>query len=293
MKNINVRVAKLQNNNANDMAKYFSITFPDGLKAGQTINIKVTADDDEIANMISDDGYLKNNHLFRRWVMAQMFKLRKGNFDKNLAKLGYSYQFKVVSEELHALAAMQRDDDPEFYKRSQFWNKRIAVSMIDRFYDDAMKYIRFNSNYKNGERTTKFIGIVKSGYAWSSIFTEDKCRVIQDINNTDLYKVIEKRFDDFMKKYSFILKTLKKENYNQFSFWKSTFKGAGAYYTLQNMFRYHNVFLKSDDKFFKKTCMGELAVKEMDSKLGEWEVWQLYPLMERVIEDNNFSFPRK
>ena len=75
-----------------DMNQFFSITFNEGLKPGTKLTVSLTDPDsgkvtkhdfssdlnklyNEVSDEITNNGYVNNSKLFRRWVMAQMFRM--------------------------------------------------------------------------------------------------------------------------------------------------------------------------------------------------------------------------
>ena len=73
-----------------ETGKYFSVTLPEGLKPGSTINVTISEDgspvivspekkrnseEESFLSQIYEDGYVRNTRLHRRWVMAQMFRM--------------------------------------------------------------------------------------------------------------------------------------------------------------------------------------------------------------------------
>lgn len=74
-------------------------------------------DDDPIYQSIASGGYVNVHPLFRRFVMAQMFRLlrrmeRSGDsFNALVQHNGYEYQWRMLENELHAIAKMQENND--------------------------------------------------------------------------------------------------------------------------------------------------------------------------------------
>ena len=76
-----------------ETGKYFSVTLPEGLKPGSTINVTISEDgtpvvlnpsekkteltpeEQAFVNQVYNDGYVRNTRLHRRWIMAQMFRM--------------------------------------------------------------------------------------------------------------------------------------------------------------------------------------------------------------------------
>ena len=73
--------------------------------------------------------------------------------------------------------------------------------------------------------------------------------------------------------------------------WKDAFKGAGAYYTLQNLIRFHGVRVivggQKSSLSYSETLL-EVKRREYD---GEW--WRLFAFMKKLIDDNKFDFNKR
>lgn len=67
-------------------------------------------------------------------------------------------------------------------------------------------------------------------------------------------------------------------------------KGAGSYYTLLNLVRFHECGIYHDE--YKFTLRGESACKYIEEKRMEYqdEYWRMFALLKKVINDNEFNF---
>lgn len=284
------------NNNNIDTTKFFSLTLPEGLKPGSKVTLTITEDGtpvfaDEITKAISNNGYVNNNHLFRRWVMAQMFKglyyynakTGKCGFDAWLNdEHGYNYQFKVISDELHALAKMERTGGNDFVIRSSFFTKEIIVKTLDDYMKklrayvlDLMYHQRGNYIYIDGYTYQKY-------EAWDQIYTT-LTPMIRRFKYAGTYGKMKDSFDSIMKAMVKLPKDTPK-----CSEWKSAYKGAGAYYTLQNLIRFHNVRIKIG--CVKLSLDHSENVLEAKREETQGYGYKLFAFMKEVIDYNNFNF---
>jgi hypothetical protein len=80
--------------------------------------------------------------------------------------------------------------------------------------------------------------------------------------------------------------------------WLDAYKGAGAYYTLENMIRFHDCFIKNDYttsrckcKFLSKSS----SLDYLESKADEYrnEGWKLFGLLRKFLQDNNVNIKAK
>ena len=150
-----------------NMNQFFSITFNEGLKPGTKLTVSLTDPDsgevieqdlssdlnklyNDVSDEITNNGYVNNSKLFRRWVMAQMFRMMeydnyktgKSGFTACLnEQFPYDYQFTMMYDELKVLDKLYRTDKEEFEKRSVFFNKDVVVATCNDYVDKLLKYI--------------------------------------------------------------------------------------------------------------------------------------------------------
>ena len=69
--------------------------------------------------------------------------------------------------------------------------------------------------------------------------------------------------------------------------WIDAYKGNGSYYTAKNLIMFH-------DCKFNGTCPRNFSMDVLKSKLNEYqgEGWRMFAFMNKLIEDNNFSFAK-
>ena len=76
--------------------------------------------------------------------------------------------------------------------------------------------------------------------------------------------------------------------------WMDAFKGAGAFYTLDNLLRWHNCTVR--DEATGKVYSDDYALKylrDTTKKMKHNEYYKLYAIMKRVVEENNFNFSKR
>ena len=75
------------------------------------------------------------------------------------------------------------------------------------------------------------------------------------------------------------------------STWKSTFKGEGAYYTLQNLIRFHKFQIFDSGHLYK----GAKAEEILEQKRREYDGagYKLFAFMKAQIEYNQFDFGKR
>ena len=257
---------------------------------------------DAIAQSIIDDGYVKNNKLFRRWIFAQTIGLINYVDPKNPNRKGweagfkdlysYDYQFKMLLEEIHVLAVLQKEDREQFAERTYFFNGDVVVATLNDYLYRLKKYVikqmRENRRYYRGEQ---YVKLSRYGNVLIKDLNEKVYNLIEhcidDIayyakqNN---YKGIEDTLQIFMKKY------YNKLPYNtpKCAVFKDAFKGAGAFYSLQNAIRWHGVTLKGcSDKYECEDALYNLLYNDYKK-----EVWRFHQLLVDTLEYNNFDLKK-
>ena len=167
-------------------------------------------DDDPILEMISKGGFIKNPELFRRWITAQTFALIK---DANVSwtdqvrkRYDTRYVFKQTRNELYLQIKLIRKGVKDD-KRFQFFTLEDMKAIFIELAPKAMW----------------------AQYAESMISMIKGCTTYSQLD-----RAINFRTWHFRNKCKFMPQR-----------WLNCFKGAGAYYTLQNIIRTHGFVLPS------------------------------------------------
>ena len=304
-----------------ETGKYFSVTLPEGLKPGSTINVTISEDgspiivspekkrinseEESFLSQIYEDGYVRNTRLHRRWVMAQMFRMLnyksyytgKSGYDAYLNDhYGYQYQFEMMLEEIRVLAELQ-DRDPEvFAERSRFFIPDVVSATCN-------DYINKLEIYVNKLPVHKCKGIPYKKVFGRNIFVEDLNRYVyysQIINLADVERVVisirKLKFS-----YKDLYKALRKFCANMYRLpnetpkckeWKDAFKGEGSYYTLMNLIKFHGCRVPG-----VKGNMLSLkdSLADVESAVEQYRglYYKLFAYMKYVIEANNFDFNKR
>jgi hypothetical protein len=259
---------------------------------------------DPIAQSIVNDGYVKNSSLFRRWIFAKTMKMLGYVDRRNPNRKGweacmkdcysYGYQFEMMADELHTLAKLklQKEDREYFAERTKFFNGDVAVALLEDYLYRLKKYckkqMRENPRKYRGEQYVKLARygnvLVKDLNNKVYIPIEMGIDDVRDAVRNNSYILIEKAFRDFMN-----------QLYNKLPYdtpkcatWKDAFKGAGAYYSLQNACRWHGVVLKNCVHKYDS----ELRLEELLNGEYRNEVWRFHNLLVETLEYNNFDLRR-
>jgi hypothetical protein len=255
---------------------------------------------DSIAQSIINDGYVKNSSLFRRWVTAQTFRLleyvdrrnsnRKGWEAGFKDMYGYGYQFEMLADELHTLAKLQREDPEYFAERTRFFNGDVVVATLEDYLYRLKKYCK--KQMRENPRAYRGQAYVKLARYGNVLVKDLDDKVFNPIANDGIFSVmkanadgnyakIEKAFNEFMSKY-----------YNKLPYetpkcatFKDAYKGIGAFESLKNMIRFHNVVLDGCNNKYD-------SERELYSILGNTpnsDVWVFHNLLVSTIELNKFN----
>ncbi len=309
------RVATMQTAGL-DTKKYFSVNFPEGLKPGSSISIIINDDGqavitnkseidnyNEIAEKIQN-GYVRNTKLHRRWVMAQMFRMLnyKDKWSNDPDRAGYNYylntmynyeyQFKMLIDELNVLAHLEKEDKEVLEERTRFFNKEVVIALCSDYYRKLRKYVE----------TLKIKHCKKEPYVRignKDIFMKDIINKLYDpiLRNIKLMETFETYKDlcDSLKVFVNYFVDYYKLPWNtpKCAEWKDAYKGAGAYYTMMNMAKFHNCFVVDDENGRELKGMAAVRYIDSESKNNVGYGYRLFAMMNKMIEDNNFNWKNR
>lgn len=284
-----------------DVSNLFAMTGANGgdfIASNRNSNLEILSDNDPIFQHLTTSGTVPNRKLFRRWVMAQMFhmlsaKYRRTNepigFTNILHRRGYEYSWKQLQDELYAQAKMHQHDDIEnFIARNHFFNKQVAYGM-------AMHYMTELDKFVNNKKVKKCKGIPYVTIGGRHIFQIDVRKKLYAPLYDLVWKIkyAENPMELFYAVHNFNERR-EKLNWNttQCPEWVDAYKGSGAYFTLQNMIRFHGCFLWNDEN---QRLSKSQSLVFLDQKAGEYsqEGWRLLGLLKKAITDNNIEIEAK
>lgn len=301
MKNANINTKNFYSINVNNIPVGAKVTV---LVDGKEMSMDDFMINDPIAEMIEENGYVRNTKLHRRWIAAQTFRMlnyegKSGKgWDAALKDMyDYNYQFKQITEEMRVIGILEKQDKNCFEERVTYFNKDVLILLLKDYIHKVNEYHKTyvqkrTYTYKGKIVTPTYIGFI-SGYA---IRTEDVYKTviaptneaITDIEKAKSYKEVADIMQNFMKE---TYRNLPKDT-AKCKFWKDAFKGSGAYFTLKNMVMFHNVVLCDSDKtaFVSK----ETAVDYLNMKRIQYagEGWRMHQYLKLIIEVNSFDLVR-
>lgn len=264
----------------------------------ETGEVLMMANDPIVQNIIND-GYVKNPKLFRRWITAQTFRMINYQAYRNPNRKGweacmkdcysYEYMFDMTLDELHTLAKLQQEDPEYFAERTMFFNGDVAVALLNDYLYRLKNYVK-KQNRENPRtyRGDAYVKLAKYGNVLVKNLEREVYQpilngigIVKIAINSGNYANIENAFKDFINNY---YNKLPYET-TKSSVWKDAFKGSGAYYTLQNLIRFHNVILRGcTNKYDSEAELNAL----LDGEYRD-EVWRFHKLLIDTIEYNNFD----
>lgn len=260
---------------------------------------------DEIEKSIMNSGYVFNRRTDGRFIVAQTFEMlntpvydydtKEKRCDWNLYlknRKSYMYQFDMMKEEIHRLAKMEKENDPEFERLSSFFTKEVVVATCKNYMKKLRKYLYGLKTYNHkGKKYVKipYYGQVHCCEFYEKIFNPLQ-RYIKAMENTYSYAGLESYYNIFycnMIKLPFFEK--------KYSLWKDAYKGKGAYVTLLNLVKFHDVkiFYKSKYQTEEQPLDMYKSVEYIEDLLVEYkktgQLWRFHELLVKTIKDNNFN----
>lgn len=260
--------------------------------------LTILDDNDPVFDQIIQQGTVPNRRLFRRWVMAQMFDMmsytpcyaeRPLGVTEMIQRFGYEYQWTMLMNELHAQMKMEGRDTVNFTDRNRWFNAGVVEDMAKDYIVQLRKRV-------DALKERKCKGIPYKRICRRNIFVTDLqhklygplCKAVIHIaqvkNATQLYNAA-KRFNEMRIKMA--------SNTPQNKAWVDAYKGAGAFFTMQNLIRFHACVAIDDNgkRLNKLQSLAFLSAKAEMYKCGEG--WRLLAVLKKLLGDNNIDICRK
>lgn len=258
----------------------------------------VLDDNDPLFDIIISQGTVPNRRLFRRWVMAQMFHMMSYTpyrskeplgVTEMIHRLGYEYQWKMLMNELYAQMKMENKDPESFIERNRWFNASVVEAMA-RDYTIQLK------ERVDALKVRKCKGIPYKRISGRNIFVSDlviklyypldmaMARIRQAKNAAQLYNAA-RIFNNLRIKMTF--------DTPQSKAWVDAYKGSGAYFTMQNLIRFHGCVAYDDgeNRLDKTQSLDFIRIKAMMYANGEG--WRLLAVLKKMLNDNNIDIKKK
>lgn len=301
-KNVEKRMATLQNAGVNT-SNFFNLNM--NIPVGANVQVlidgvpyTIDSSNDVVAKNIMDDGYVFNRRTDGRFVTAQTFRMltqptynwetktNEYGWDAYLRnRYGYMYQFDMMLDEVHRLARMEKDNDPEFGRLSRFFTKEVVYETCNHYMRRLRKYVK-----NQPTRTCKGVPYRKLN-KYGNVYIRDLntkvyfplTAALNALQRAKTYLELELKLKVFMKEMCKL-----PHNTPKCSQWKDAFKGKGAYVTLLNIVKFHGVNVIDNMGKPLDTC-GSVAY--IESLLDEYdgEYWRFHQMLKAEIARNNFD----
>lgn len=285
-----------------DVSKYFAMGSDMLVRMNVNGEPEQVTDDDPIFQRISSQGYIGVYKLFRRWVMAQMFELMESEYtwyqDRNLTGRirfkGYEYSWSMLVNELYAQMKMAKNGDDKNYKlRSLWFNRSLALTMANDYMEKLEEYINHlpQKNCNKYKYHQKYITL-----RGRNVFVEDlEAQVWRELRGALNELRSAWRINDLYEAVAKFNKHRVKLDYNtpQCEDWIQAFKGAGAYWTAQNLIMFHRCRVhNSNTPLTTKDSMDALD-KYNVTYAHTGEGWRLIGFLKKLMDDNHIDIAKK
>ena len=287
-----------------DVSELFAMQSADGLEfiaSKRDGVISILEEDDPIFQAIIIQGTIPNRQLFRRWVMAQMFRIiyittnthgayKPIGVSEVIRNMGYEYQWKMLNNELYAQHKMMQNGDVDnFRDRNRWFNKRVVLDMAKDYIEKLKK--RFEKL-----KLRKCKGVPYKRINGQNIFVDDFDKKVIKPLLFAVHKIqhAENTYELWHSVQEFNKRRIKMHwDIPQNAAWLDAYKGAGAFFTMQNMIRFHNcVIIDDNGKTLSKNA--SLAFLNKKAKLYEnREGWRLIGMLKKTLDDNNIDVVAK
>lgn len=248
--------------------------------------LTILDDNDPIFGSIMAQGTVPNNRLFRRWVMAQMFHMMSythycekepAGVTEMIHRKGYDYQWKMLLNELHAQMKMEHKDITGFAERNRWFNRDVVLAI-------ASDYVNALKKHVGNLETRKCKGVPYKRIHGRNIFVEDLqsklyyplsiaiTHIRHALDATQLYNAV-RQFNDRRIRLPW--------GTPQSKAWMDAYKGAGAFFTMQNLIRFHGCTAVNDRgrRLDKYQSLAFLSAKAEEYKNGEG--WRLLAVLKK------------
>ncbi len=287
-----------------DVTKFFNLQMD--IPVGSKVEIKIdgvpytfNSSEDPIVKDILDKGYVFNSRVDGRFVTAQTFRMLNGKsynqktrryetgFDAYLRNnYPYMYQFQMMLDEVHRLARMERDNDPDFVLLNNFFTKEVVCQTCRHYINKLKKFINSQPNRKC--KGVPYRKLNKYGNVFVKDLEAKVYKPLEDalceINSSNDYTELEKALRDFN---SLMVKL--PYDTPKSSVWKNAFKGIGSYKTLNNIVKHHGVVLINYETGEKLNRDESVTYIESLLETYKGEYWKYHELLKKAIADNNFD----
>lgn len=271
-----------------DVSCYFPMGEEMIVRVKDGIPSQVT-DDDPVFTRIAEGGYIAHSRLFRRWVMAQMFRMlrdmqRDGrDFTAVLQQHGYDYSWKMLEYEFLAQHKMAKHgDSTAFAERNRWFSRDVAVAMAEDYLAHIQRLIPTLREHLCRKRPYKRIcGVNVFTNEIDFKFIAPIRRAIDDIRRADNPCRLHKAVASFNRQRHHLRWQTK-----QAKAFVDAYKGAGAYFTMKNLILFHGAR-------FSQRPSEQQSLRMLDDISRHYEGWELLGAMKQLITGSGISIEKK
>ena len=195
----------------------------------------------------------------------------------------------MMAEEIRILSKLEVSDREAFEERVHFFDKDVVIATCEDYIQKLQKYV-------DGLKIRRCKGVPYVRIKSRDVFCDDlRSKVYYPLE----YKLQQiKRSKDYGRLYV-TLKTFMRDMIDlpfetpKCKEWIDAFKGAGSYYTLMNMVKFHDCFIIN--QYTGEVLYGVDAVNYLKNMLGAYkgEYYRMFALLKAVIDDNKFDFAKR
>ena len=256
-------------------------------------------DDDPIFQKLCTSGYVNHYKLFRRWVMAQMFRMLRRSEDTGkslnaiIQSYGYEYSWRMLEREFLAQAKMSKHCDFENYDARRAWfDGRVANAM-------ALDYIKQLKSYVNHQPEHKCRGRFYKKIGSKNVFCSD----IEAVVFAPLYHLADDMRHVYGDKlYQCVRDFNRTRKHMEWTApvsraFLDAYKGSGAYFTCKNLILFHGARFagmpsEKESLTHLDKCRKDYSEHATcDDAISEG--WRMVGVMKKLIADSNISIEGK
>lgn len=242
-------------------------------------------DDDPIYQSLFNGPTVPDHKLFRRWILAQTFRMLRHDYTKEMQWKGYEYQWRMLEEELRVQAILVKKDFENFEKRNRFFNVGTAITMYFQYLSDLESYI-------SSLKTKKCKGVsYKTIYGRNVFLADINTRILKPVHLAYSKIQAAKAPNDVY----LAVKALNKvrvpmhNGTPQIKAWVNAYKAAGAYYSMENLIRFHGMRVHYLDTVLDEKGSLDYLNKVSKTHEGYW----LLGMLKNELDLNKISIDKK
>ena len=242
-------------------------------------------DDDPIYQSLFNGPTVPDHKLFRRWILAQTFRMLRSDYTRSMQWKGYEYQWRMLEDELRVQAILAIKDPVNFEKRNRFFNIQVVVSMYYQYLLDL-------NNYITSLKVKKCKGVPYKTIYGRNVFVADiDTRVIRPIYSAYRKVAMAKTPKDLHLAVK-ALNEVRVPMHNgtpQIKAWMDAYKAAGAYYSMENLIRFHGMRVH----YLGTTLDEKGSLVYLDKVSKSQEGYWLLGMLKNELKLNNISIDKK